>query len=229
MPLGDSAVYIEFAQTLDLAVNDAVQALGVVVRQRALPWFTDIVPALGGLALHFDLDSPLLPAQPLAVVSEFITECLAHADPASLAPGPLIEVPVCYEADFALDLVEVAQRLGLSPAEVIERHSGAEYRVLMMGFVPGAPYLGGLDERLSVPRRTSPRPSVPAGSIAIANLQSVVYPFNTPGGWHILGRTPVPLFDANRQPACLLEPRARVRFRPIDALEYARIAERGPA
>lgn len=229
LPLGDSAAYVEFSQTLDASVNDVVQALAIVVRERRVRWLVDVIPTLGGLALHFDVDSPDLPDSPLDATRELVSECMATADPALLDPGPLIELPVCYDTLFALDLDEVAQRVSLSPAEVVRRHSEAEYRVLMMGFVPGSPYLGGLDPRLSVPRKTSPRPSVPAGSIAIANLQSVVYPFATPGGWSILGRTPLLLFDPQREPACLFTPRARVRFRPIDADEYAALARRGAA
>jgi inhibitor of KinA len=130
---------------------------------------------------------------------------------------------VCYEPEFGLDLGDIALRVGLSVEEVIRRHSTAEYRVLMMGFVPGGPYMGGLDPAINLPRRTTPRTQVIQGSVALANLQVVIYPFTTPGGWHIVGRTPSLLFDANRESACLLAPRDRVRFVPISAADFYRL------
>lgn len=225
LPLGDGAVYVEFSETLDLEINAAVQRLALVVRGRTVPWITDIVPALGGLALHFDINQADAPAEPLAAIQQLVSECLELSANLAESPARLLEVPVCYEPPFALDLMEVAGRVGLPPDEVVRRHCAAEYRVLMMGFVPGHPYLGGLDPLLTVPRRESPRPKVPPGSIAIANAQSVIYPFDTPGGWSILGRTPIRIFDAGREVPCLFAPRDRIRFVGIKAAEFERLAQ----
>jgi inhibitor of KinA len=223
LPLGDSAVYVEFTEVLDLEANDAAQALAAKIRLRALPWILDIVPALGGVALHFDVEHAEFPSAPLDVVQSLVSDCLQLASNIALEPGRLVDIPVCYEPEFGLDLGDIAARVGLSVEEVIRRHSMAEYRVLMMGFVPGGPYMGGLDPAINLPRRTTPRTQVIQGSVALANLQVVIYPFTTPGGWHIVGRTPSLLFDANRQSACLLAPRDRVRFVPISAAEFHRL------
>ena len=140
------------------------------------------------------------------------------------APARTVEIPVCYEPAFAPDLEEVARRTGLEPARVAALHAAAPHRVLMIGFAPGHPYIGGLDARLAVPRRASPRLRVEAGSVAIANAQTSIYPFAIPGGWNVIGRTPLALFDPAREPATLLEPGDAVAFKPISRTEFERIA-----
>lgn len=223
LPLGDSAVYVEFSETLELEINEAVQQLAVAVRAQAVAWLRDIVPTLGGLALHFDPDHVELPTSPLDATRRLIEICLAGPAANDQSIPPLIEIPVCYAPEFAPDLEDVAKQLGLRCDEIVRRHSSAEYRVLMVGFVPGHPYLGGLDTSLIVPRRSTPRAKVPAGSISIANAQSSIYPFEIPGGWNLIGRTPLMLFDARREPCCLLAPRDRVRFVSISPGEFQRL------
>ena len=127
---------------------------------------------------------------------------------------------MCYEAEFAPDMDEVSKKTGLAAGEVVKRHAAAEYRVLMIGFAPGHAYLGGLDARLGVPRRATPRAQVPAGSVAIANDQTVVYPYAISGGWSIIGRTPLAVFDAERQEPSLFAAGDRVRFKPISRAEF---------
>jgi KipI family sensor histidine kinase inhibitor len=133
---------------------------------------------------------------------------------------------VCYGGESGPDLDAVAEHAGLSRDDVIARHAAAEYTVAMLGFAPGFPYLLGLDRALQVPRRPSPRTRVPAGSVAIGGAQTGIYPRELPGGWHLIGRTPLVLFDPAREPPCLLAPGDRVRFREIEAGEFARLAER---
>jgi len=215
VPLGDSAAYVEFSTTLDLEVNSVVQRLALALLKRKVPWIRDVVPALGGIALHFDPDNAAFPADPMMASIEMVNECLKEALAAKEEPGREVELPVCYEPEFALDLAEVAKTAGLAPEDVTQRHVSAEYRVLMMGFAPGHAYMGGLDPKLAVPRRASPRAVVPAGSVAIANEQTVVYPYAISGGWNVIGRTPMVLFDARRQRPSLLWPGDRVRFRAI--------------
>lgn len=223
LPLGDAAAYVEFTEKLDLEVNLGVQRLAAALRARRPDWVRDVVPALGGLALHFDLEHPQCPETPLETAAELVEALLRQRLPPVETVGRKLEVPVCYDADLALDLAEVAQRTRLSPAEVVRRHAAPEYFVLMVGFAPGHPYLGGLDPRLAVPRRDTPRPAVPGGSIAIANVQSVIYPYAIPGGWSVIGRTPLAVFDARRDPPSLFAPGDRVRFVPIDRAQYERL------
>lgn len=223
VPLGDGAVYAEFSETLDLEVNEALQRLAATLRARAVPWIRDLVPALGGLALHFDLSHPGLPASPLAAAAALVLEALDKPVSRSAAAGRLVEVPVCYDPAVAIDLAEVAQRTRLPPQEVARRHAAGEHHVLMVGFSPGQPYIGGLDPKLGLPRRAQPRTRVPAGTVAIANAQTAVYSFETPGGWNVIGRTPLALFDPKRAPPSLLAPGDRVKFIPITLADFERM------
>jgi len=220
VPLGDSAAFIEFCTTLDLEVNSVVQRLALGILKRKVPWIRDVVPALGGIALHFDPDNPEFPPKPLEAALELVNECLKAALAGKDDAGREVELPVCYENEFALDLAEVAKKANLLPEEVAARHAAGEYRVLMMGFAPGHAYMGGLDPQLAVPRRASPRAIVPAGSVAIANEQTVVYPYAISGGWSVIGRTPMVLFDATRPRPSLLWPGDRVRFRAVGREEF---------
>ncbi len=221
-PLGDAAVYAEFSVSLDLRVNESLQAVAIALRERAPSWVRDVVPSLGGLALHFDPGHPEIPSAPLEAAIALLRDRL-KATARNPAPDREVEVPVCYDAEFGLDLEEVAAKTGLSPAEIVRRHASREHRVLMVGFAPGMPYIGGLDARLSVPRRATPRTRMPSGAIAIANAQSVVYPFEIAGGWSVLGRTPSKIFDPRRDPPCLLLPGDRVWFKPIARDEFERL------
>ncbi len=222
-PLGDLAAYVEFSRTLDLEVNEWVQRLSAAIRARSLPQLRDVVPALGGLALHFD---PAFEGGVLESAAAIVEETGKKRLPAAETLGRDVEVPVCYDEEYAPDLADVASRTKLSPGEIKKIHSSAEYRVLMIGFAPGHAYLGGLDARLAVPRRASPRASVPAGSVAIANLQSVVYPYAISGGWSVIGRTPLAVFDAARSRPSLFSPADRVRFVPIEKKNFLELAEK---
>jgi len=224
VPLGDCAVYIEFSKALDLEVNSAVQRLATMVHGRALPWIRDVVPALGGLAIHFDPDDPAVHGDALAASLNLVSECLKEGLPKAGDVLRTIEVPVCYEAEFAPDLAEVAAASKVTVAEAIELHAGSDFRVLMIGFAPGHPYIGGLNAKLSVPRRATPRAIVPAGSVAVANDQTVVYPYAIAGGWNIIGRTPLAVFDADRQEPSLFASGDRVRFKPISRAEFQKLA-----
>jgi inhibitor of KinA len=218
-PLGDAALYAEFSRTLDLNTNVALQAVAASLRARAPAWVRDVVPSLGGLALHFDPEHPELPQSPQQEAIVLLHGCLQAAQQGG-APGREIEVPVCYDPEFGLDLDAVAAQTGLDAAEIVRRHTATGHRVLMVGFAPGQPYIGGLDPRLVVPRRATPRTRVPAGSVAIANAQTAVYPFEIAGGWSVLGRTPLRVFDPQREPPSLFLPGDRVRFVPISRQRF---------
>jgi len=222
-PLGDTAAFVEFAEELDLAVNAVGQRLAAAVRSRGVSWIRDVLPTLGGVALHFDPDHAELPAAPLQAAAALVEQCLAEGLPPGDELGRSIDVPVCYDPEFAPDLAEIAEHAKLSREEVVRRHAAREYRVLMVGFAPGLPYLGGLDPKLEVPRRATPRQEVPAGSVAIANKQAVVYPYAISGGWNVIGRTPLTLFDAARRSPSLFAPGDRVRFMPVSRGEFERL------
>jgi inhibitor of KinA len=223
VPLGDCAVYVEFSKTLDLEVNSAVQRLATMVHGRALPWVRDVVPALGGLAIHFDPDHPALTTDALSAALNTVSDCLKEGLPKAGDVLRTVEVPVCYEPEFAPDLAEVAAAAKLAPEEAVRLHAASDFRVLMIGFAPGHAYMGGLDAKLAVPRRAAPRAIVPAGSVAIANDQTVVYPYAISGGWNIIGRTPLEVFDAGRQEPSLFAAGDRVRFKPITRAEFVKL------
>ena len=228
-PLGDAAVYAEFGDPkaaasggVDLEINRSLQALAVALRARSLPWIRDIVPALCGIAVHFDPYHPDLPASVLEYFEALLQEAFKSASRFEDS-GRSVDVPVCYHPEFGLDLNEVAAATRLSPQAIQKFHTSAKHLVLMVGFAPGQPYIGGLDPKLSVPRRATPRTVMPAGSVAIANAQTAVYPYETPGGWSIIGRTPLKVFDPAREPASLFAPGDRVRFLAIPRSEYERL------
>jgi inhibitor of KinA len=234
-PMGDAAVYAEFGTpkdaargVVDLELNQSLQALAAAVRSRNLPWIRDVVPAISGMSLHLDPDHEGLPSDVLAGCQALLEECFQSASKFE-GSGHVVDVPVCYEPAFAFDLDEVVARTKLSADKVRQLHVATTHYVLMVGFSPGQPYIGGLDQKLSVPRRATPRTRMPAGSIAIANAQTCVYPYETPGGWSIIGRTPLTVFDPARDPASLFAPGDRVRFHAIGSEEFMRLAQNPPA
>lgn len=222
-PLGDGAVLLTLAERLDFAANALARSVALDIRAREIPWITDVVPALVTVAVHFAARTAREASERRATLERLLLESAARAGTPDAVPhARTVEIPVCYEAPFALDLPEVAAHAGLVPAEVVALHVAARHQVLMIGFAPGQPYLGGLDARLAVPRRSVPRHRVEAGSVAIANALTSIYPFATPGGWNVIGRTPLALFDVRREPASLLEPGDAVVFVPIPAIELER-------
>lgn len=216
--LGDAALVIEFGTAVDPEINARVMALYAALEaaraQGALPGVSETVPSFRSLAVHY---SPLRISR--TEVEAALAPYVAAAEPEARV-GRTWVLPSCYEGEHAPDLAEVAERAGMSPEEVVAIHSGATYPVYILGFVPGFAYLGGVPEAIRLPRRTSPRTAVPAGSVAIAGEMTGVYPLESPGGWHLLGRCPVPMFDAARDPAVFLSPGDRVRFAPISAARY---------
>lgn len=222
LALGDSAVLVEFADRLDLATNARIQVLAQAMRSRSMPWVRDVVPALASLAVHVD-PVALGFTDPVEPVRLLLAQCL-NDDLAPGRTGNLVHIPICYEAGLGLDLGDISQRTGLRVEEVIQRHLHSDFQVLMVGFAPGHPYLGGLAPSLSVPRRSAPRIKMPSGAVAIANAQCVVYPFEIPGGWSVVGQTPLRVFDAKRDRPSLFEPGDQVRFERIERDEFTALA-----
>lgn len=221
LPLGDSALLAEFSDQVDVEVNERIQRVAAALRPRCPPWVRDVVPAIGALAVHFDAAKAGDPAKARAELESLILACVGAKVPAASKPAT-VEIPVLYGGEHGPDLEAVAAQTKLAPEEVVRRHVASEHRVLMVGFAPGHPYIGGLDPRLSVPRRATPRVRVPEGSIAIANAQSVVYPYTMPGGWSLIGRTPLRPFDPARESPALFAPGQRVRFVAVERAEFER-------
>lgn len=216
---GDAALTIEFGSVIDPALLAAVNALdAAILRLQQAGTLTGVIetmPTFRSLTVFFDplatdRDALLTVLEPLIAAAE-------HGTPVD---GRHWRLPVCYQGEAAPDLAEVATTLGVSPDEVIDLHSGTEYLVYMLGFLPGFPFMGDLPARLHLPRRAQPRVRVPAGSVAIATGLTAIYPWESPGGWHLLGRCPVPLFDPRRAAPSLLAAGDRVRFVPVSAADY---------
>lgn len=200
-PLGDTALLAELGTRLDTALNTRAIALATALKKRR-----DVRQAIAGYAsvtVHFDPDQTTHDALGAAI------KRLAAKRPPMAEPGRLHRIPVVYEGP---DLEDVAARLNMTPQRIAELHSRPIYRVFLVGFVPGWAYLGPLPEELELPRRHVPRTQVPAGSVAIADRQTGIYPLPTPGGWHLIGRTSVKLFLPDRDPPCLFRAGDRVKF-----------------
>lgn len=208
VPLGDDALVVTFAHAISWDVGVTVRAAARRIRELHLDSVTDVVPAYTTLAVYFDSARISF-----AAIAALVAPVVSASDASPEEEPALIEIPVSYDGP---DLAEVAERTGLTIDEVIERHSGRTYRAYASGFQPGFAYLGDLDEALVLPRRTTPRLRVQPGSVAIAGAQTAVYPLQTPGGWHLIGTTPVVMFDANRSPPALIRPGDMVRFTRID-------------
>jgi inhibitor of KinA len=227
-PLGDQALLAILGEGIDPGVNDQVHHLAALIRASALPGLTDLVPAYATLAVHYDpaaWGAHGAPYEALRAELVRLWQGAGAADP----PAPRhVEIPVCYGLEFGPDLEEVARICKLPAQEIIARHSGAEYRVYMLGFSPGFPYLGGLDPTIAAPRRETPRTKVLAGSVGIAGMQTGIYPMDSPGGWQLIGRTPRRLFRPGQEEPCLLRPGDRLHFVPVDLDTYRAFAEERP-
>ena len=216
-PVGDSGVLAVFRQEISEEVSAQVFALDAAVRAAGLPGLGETVPAFASLLIRYD---------PLQTdydrVAQAVSSLAEDPAPASAGAGRLVTIPVCYGGAFGPDLALVARHAGLAPQEVVRRHTAPEYRIYMVGFLPGFPYLGGLDPALFTPRLQNPRTSIPAGSVGIGGEQTGVYPVASPGGWQLIGRTPLRLFDPDRPP--LYAAGDRIRFVSITPEQFARLA-----
>jgi KipI family sensor histidine kinase inhibitor len=207
--LAEGAWLLRMGDRIDPATNARVHALARSIRAAAPAWLRDVVPAYASLAVFFDTDTD----DADAIGAWLDSRVASLEDTATEADGaPPIEIPVVYGGDAGPDLASAAAELGLSPDALAARHADGDYRVAMIGFAPGFPYLLGLDPALALPRLATPRTRVPAGSVAIGGAQTGIYPRESPGGWRLLGRTALRLFDAARDPPALLAPGDRVRF-----------------
>jgi len=236
-PLGDAAVTVELGSGVDPETHRLVTRFAAYLEDHPLEGMIEYVPAYTSVTIHYD---------PLQVYRSGLTQRENEAEPDVLALSPyeimkrrirevfdqmqarqevapkLVEIPVCYGGEFGPDLEDVAAHNQLTVDEVIRIHCSRDYLVYMIGFAPGFPYLGGMDKRIAAPRKKTPRLSIPRGSVGIAGEQTGIYPIETPGGWQLIGRTPVSLFLPDRHPPTLLQAGNRIRFYPISREEYDR-------
>lgn len=214
LPSGDAALVVEFGDRVDEAINGRVLSLDRAVAEAAVPGVTETVPTYRSLLVHYD---------PLVIgYAELGTRMLslAQAATAEVSVRRRWRVPVVYGGEFGIDLEAVAARHGVSPDEIIRRHTAGHYYVAMLGFMPGFAYLAGLDPQLATPRRDDPRTMTPSGTISIGGVQAGIQCLAGPSGWHLLGRTPARTYHPRREPVFLVEPGDAVTFYAIDAREW---------
>lgn len=221
LPAGDLALSIELGEEISVEINTRVRALEYLIAQKAVPGVVETVPSYRALLVYYDpsvVGYDALCAQ-LGALAE-------QATAAATPPARDVELPCCYGGELGPDLEAAAHRLELAVDELVRLHAGAEYLVYFIGFTPGLPYMTGAPERLTIPRLDTPRVKVPAGSVAIGGIQCCIYPVESPGGFWLLGRTPVRLYDPEAAEPILLKPGDRVRFRRVERDEFDDIAAR---
>jgi inhibitor of KinA len=213
LPAGDTALVVEFGDRIDQKLNAAVLALSHGLDAAQIPGITETIPTFRSLMVHYE---------PLELTASALVDQIEkqmHNLNTSASVGHVWHLPVCYDPDVAIDLDDVARRTSLTVQQVVERHSAPTYHVYMLGFLPGQAYMGEVAPELSLDRLENPRTQIPAGSLAIASAMSCVFPLETPCGWHVIGRCPIPLWDHGRATA-LLAPGDKVRFIPVSIREF---------
>lgn len=229
LPLGESAIRIQLGNSIHPDIHRRVKRIVECLEKHPFPGMIESVPAFTSVTVFYDplkirkrlSDHPELANQScFAMVSAALQQLLSKLDDHAGDKPRIVSIPVCYGGEFGPDIEEVAAHNGLTLEEVIEIHSGGEYLVYMIGFAPGFPYLGEMSERIATPRRASPRKSIPAGSVGIAGMQTGIYPISTPGGWQLIGRTPLQLFRPNEDPPSFLQSGDIIKFHPISPEEF---------
>lgn len=219
LPCGDRALSVELGDEISREVNARVLALEYLIQQKALVGVSETVPTFRSLLVYYD---PFVIG--LEELGAVLRGLAAQARPDVLPPARVVELPCCYGGELGFELEPAAARLGLAPDEVVRLHAGAEYYVDFVGFTPGLPYLSGMPERLVIPRLETPRVKTPPGSVSIGGRQCCIYSVESPGGFWVLGRTPVRLYDPTAPDPILLRAGDHVRFRAIDRGEFDAIA-----
>ena len=219
LPAGDTAVVAEFGNEISESINRRVHAFAKTLEQSGIPGIRELVPTYRSLMIHYD---------PRVIRCGALLDALSalsSEDGASdgAAAKEVLVIPVLYGGEAGPDIGNVMEKNGLTEEEVISLHSGTDYRIYMLGFVPGFTYLGGMSPRLETPRVATPRVKIPAGSVGIAGMQTGVYPVDSPGGWQLIGRTPVRFYDAGRAEPILPKAGWYIRFKPVTEAEYREI------
>lgn len=228
-PLGDSALVITFGDSIQYDIHKQIKTCKDSIELNPFPGFIECVPAFTNLTIFYNPLEVVAAVKkkekkefvsPFEVVSSILQSKLENEQTEKELDDRTVSIPVCYGGEYGPDLEYVARHHNLTPEEVISIHSEGEYLAYMIGFAPGFPFLGGLSEKIATPRRPSPRTSIPAGSVGIAGMQTGVYPISTPGGWQLIGQTPIKLFLPEQNPPSLLQAGDIVKFEPISKEEY---------
>jgi inhibitor of KinA len=215
---GESALVVEFGEAIDPAINRRVRELFLAIEAARVPGVRDLVPTYRSLLVSYDPRQTTFDS-----LRARLAEVGDHVAALALPPPRVVEIPTTYGGSFGPDIGFVAEHNGLTESEVVAVHSDRDYLVYMMGFSPGFTYLGGMSDRIATPRLKTPRTAIPAGSVGIAQQQTGIYPVESPGGWQLIGRTPVSLFDPARVPPVVVEAGDFIRFVPVSPDEYATI------
>ena len=217
---GDSALNIEFGNEISEEINKKIRAASALIENREISGISEVVPTYRSLMIHYD---PLIiEYEELISILKGIEENIKNVE---LYSPEIIEIPVLYGGQYGPDIENVAMHNKLTVEEVIKIHTSAEYLIYMLGFTPGFPYLGGMDKRIATPRLHSPRTKIPAGSVGIAGEQTGIYPVQSPGGWQLIGSTPIELFNPDSENPILLKSGNYIVFKSIDEEEYMKIKE----
>ena len=212
---GDTSLTVEFGNEINEAINHDIRAYKIALEKAELPGIVELVPTYRSLMVHYD--PAVLSYQELRDRLEKLLGDMAEIE---IPPSPVLEIPVLYGGEMGPDLPFVAENAGLSEEEVIRIHSSTEYLIYMLGFTPGFTYLGGMSEKIAAPRLKQPRVRIPAGSVGIAGTQTGVYPIDSPGGWQLIGRTPVKMYDPDRATPILPEAGQYIKFYPVTQDKY---------
>ena len=231
-PLGDHAVVIQLGSSIQQETHELVKTVTNLLEIQTPDWLVELIPAFTTVTVYYD-PIKIIESQkafqntlPYTVVCSEIEHTLSQMTLGEHTESRIVDIPVCYGGEFGPDLDEVANYHQVSPEEIIHKHTNGDYLVYMIGFAPGFPYIGGMSPEIATPRRESPRLKIPAGTVGIAGEQTGVYPIETPGGWQLIGRTPLKLFtpDSDDSPS-LLKAGDRIRFSPISLEEYKALEE----
>jgi inhibitor of KinA len=226
-PLGDSALILRVSENFEpTKTTELVLRTLHQLESAQVPGVVELAPAYTTIAIFYDpiavVEAGARPDGIQAMLEERIAGALTTSTKIKSGKPRKVEIPVCYDQEFGFDLERVAERAQVSIEQVVDLHSGADYQVSCIGFTPGFPFLSGLPEALATPRRATPRKEIPAGSVGIGGAQTGIYPMKSPGGWNVIGCTPLRLFDAGKTPPSFLSAGDRVRFRAITKEEFAR-------
>ena len=216
---GDTSLTVEFGNEISTIINAQIRAFNIALQSSKIPGILETVPTYRSLTVHYDPSIILY-----APLVKKLSGLLGQLDQIQIPPSEVLEIPVLYGGEMGPDLDFVAQHNGKTPAEVIRIHTSTEYLIYMLGFTPGFTYLGGMSDAIATPRLKTPRVKIPAGSVGIAGTQTGVYPIDSPGGWQLIGRTPVHMYDPARETPILPQAGQYIKFYAIDQREYDKIA-----